>query len=65
MRRFQKRVIKEKQELDNRLLRLKTFMGLGAYSKLPEAEQIRLLRQSNIMRAYSQVLEERITAFER
>ena len=62
MQSYQLRVIDEKKELDSKLQKLHTFLG----SPLPieKEEFVRLCRQANIMFQYSQILEERIEAFE-
>jgi hypothetical protein len=57
------RVVSEKGELDERLQRLKTFMGTATFAELPEAERARLTRQRNLMAQLSAVLGERVAAF--
>lgn len=59
----QKRVIAEKAENDERLSKLRAFIGGTFYSTLPEAEQVRLSRQADIMDSLSGVLGERIAEF--
>ena len=66
MQDYQKRVIEEKAELDERLLHLRHFIKVGndVYENLPWSEKARLTRQVLAMGDYSQVLKERIDAFE-
>jgi hypothetical protein len=66
MQDYQKRVIEEKADLDDRLLKLRKFISVGnaTYDALPHPEKARLVRQVLAMGDYSQVLKERIDAFE-
>jgi len=59
----QQRVIDEKDQLDEKLAKLKIFRAGKIFSGLPITEQDRLTRQHNIMVLYSEVLGERIAAF--
>ena len=61
---FQERVVAEKEELDGRLVRLRSFMSGDVMVTLPLGEQSRLRRQRSIMENYSEVLCERIEAFD-
>ena len=61
---YQSRVIAERNELETRLDALTTFLGSVTFERLPEAEQLRLVRQSGAMVAYSDILAERIAAFQ-
>lgn len=63
MQPHQQRVITEKDELDAKRDRLRAFFGTDLYRELDPAEQSRLNRQLEAMTLYSNVLEERITAF--
>lgn len=66
MKAYEQRVIEEKNELDGRLAKLLTFIGEGAgltFSGLIIEERQRLTTQARIMREYSDVLADRITAF--
>ena len=63
MQEHQKRVVTEKEELDNKLTKLISFFETPIFSGLDAAEQERLKRQSAIMTDYSVVLGERIAAF--
>ncbi|MGL4265202.1 MAG: crAss001_48 related protein [Afipia sp.] len=59
----QQRVVDEKRELDERIKKLTAFYSTSIFHGLPESEQSRLLRQGVAMRAYSEILGERIAAF--
>lgn len=66
MQPHQQRVVEEKTELDEKIMKLGAFVlqRSSVFDKLEIAERIRLMRQLSIMQLYSQVLEERISAFE-
>jgi len=65
MKDFQERVIDEKIELDEKLVKLKVFLGGSTVvSSLPEEEQARLRIQVLVMTIYSDTLGARIKAFE-
>lgn len=59
----QLRVVEEKKELDEKLSKLSSFLQTQIFASLPEAEQIRLNRQENIMKEYAGILGERINNF--
>ncbi len=61
---YQQRVVEEKALNDARLERLTAFIGSGAFASVAPDEQARLERQRGIMQELSQVLGERIEAFE-
>lgn len=63
MQAHQERVVAEKTELDEKLAKLNIFIGGKVFATLPDGEQIRLARQANVMKDYSDVLSERIAAF--
>lgn len=63
MESYQRRVIDEKLELDERREKLGAFKNTDLFSKLPWQEQERLNTQAHIMTMYSAVLGERIAAF--
>lgn len=63
MQDYQQRVIDEKAELDERLAKLNAFIDGPKWGTVPDAEQLRMLRQSRLMMGYSSVLGERIAAF--
>ncbi len=60
---FQKRVIAEKDELDERRLALDNFIGSNIFPIVPAIEQDALRRQSLAMLQYSIILGERIRRF--
>lgn len=61
---YQRRVIDEKAELDERLTKLVAFIeGSPVFSGLDADEQWRLGRQREAMDGYSRILGERIAAF--
>ena len=59
----QYRVVVEKQQLDERLTALEAFFENPIYHGLDVSERKRLQLQASFMRAYSDVLGERIAAF--
>lgn len=59
----QRRVVAEKQELDDKIAKLTAFIGREVYAGLPIEEQSRLCRQLSVMKEYSKILGERIAAF--
>ena len=59
----QRRVIHEKVELDEKIGRLRDFIGTQVFDKLEEAEQWRLRKQIIAMDQYSEILRQRIAAF--
>lgn len=61
---YQLRVLNEKAALDELLFKLNSFLESDGITKIPAPEQVRLARQSSAMLAYSQILGERIQAFE-
>lgn len=65
MQPHQQRVIDEKAELDEKILKLSAFIDVAnpIFASLPEAERGRLCVQADIMGQYSQILKERIEAF--
>ena len=60
---YQSRVVEEKRELDEKIDKLVKFHGSEAFIGLSSDERDRLTRQSDIMRSYSAILSERISAF--
>ena len=63
MEAHQERVVAEKKELDEKLQKLKDFIGKPMFQTLDSAEQGRLRRQAVMMYGYSDILAERIEAF--
>lgn len=59
----QRRVVAEKEELSQRLLRLYAFFQGKVFQTLPMDERSRLRNQARFMDGYLSVLEERIAAF--
>lgn len=59
----QERVVKEKSELDEKIGKLVPFLKTSIFAGLPEEEKDRLGRQLGIMQQYSDILNERISAF--
>lgn len=64
MQPHQERVVAEKAELDDKLVKLIKFVESSPlFTSLPEDEKTRLVRQAGVMREYSNILGERIAAF--
>jgi len=64
MKEYQKRVVEEKTDLDNKLIKLNNFIESDKFEEQDEEEQDRLTRQGAAMQEYSVCLEERIAAFD-
>jgi hypothetical protein len=62
MKPYQERVVQEKKELDERMERLRQFIGTDAFDALDHDEQVRLEKQLDVMHDYSGILAERIAA---
>lgn len=60
---YQRRVIDEKKELDNKIEALAEFIHGEVFSTVNAPEQRRLRSQLTIMRTFSAVLGDRIAAF--
>ena len=60
---YQQRVVDEKTELDEKLNKLRKFIGGETFVEINLMEQHRLRQQHGFMVQYSQVLQERIDAF--
>jgi len=60
---YQERVVEERDQLAERTHKLHTFLGGVLFDDLPGEEKVRLRRQHIIMRAYLEILDERIAAF--
>jgi len=60
---YQIRVVEEKKELDQKLLRLRKFFEGKNFQLVEPDEQARMRRQEVIMTDYSNILAERINAF--
>lgn len=63
MEESQERVVTERENLDENITRLDSFVSSNAFPMLNQAAQERLTRQLRLMREYSAVLAERIAAF--
>ena len=61
---YQQRLIDEKTQLDERLGKLTAFFDTDPFPDLPQAEQDRMRRQATHMKRYSDILGERIEAWE-
>ena len=59
----QERVVAEKQDLDEKLSKLRQFISGLTFVGIETDEQVRLIRQEACMTDYSNVLGERIAAF--
>lgn len=60
----QQRVIDEKRELDEKRLKLASFFSTPTYLNLDIMERSRLTKQGHAMSVYSDILGERIAAFD-
>ena len=63
MQPYQQRVVDEKDELDEKLYALESFIDSPKFLELDRGERQRLARQAVLMTQYSDVLGERIEAF--
>lgn len=59
----QQRVIDERAELNDKMVKLEAFTDTPLFASLDEAERRRLMAQHGAMFAYSTILTERIAAF--
>ena len=64
MKDYQQRVIEEQQDLDVNIARLDLFIISSMFTDLDEDEQNRLKLQAGAMQEYSDILGERIAAFD-
>jgi len=60
----QQRVLDEQHELGERLAKLALFINSPLFTKVPEDEQARLLKQARHMDDYHNVLVDRIEHFD-
>ncbi len=60
---YQQRVLDEKKELDDRIVKLKRFIAGQVFHTLPGSEQRRLGLQHKVMKEYSSILNDRIANF--
>lgn len=63
MKDYQQRVIDEQKELRIKIDKLQNFFDLDTFKNLDGQEKDRLQRQYLAMQDYSQILNERIVAF--
>ena len=62
---WQQRVIEEKEALDKKLTKLQEFLGKSAKcERLPSDDKVLLVQQEMAMRQYSDILGERVAAFD-
>lgn len=60
---YQKRVVDEKKELDEKIKKLSFFLSGKMIKSVSDEEKTRLENQKKAMREYSDILEERISNF--
>lgn len=63
MEEFEKRVIKEKEELDEKIKKLTDFLDTKIFENLDEDNSLLLEYQFVTMKEYSKILEDRISYF--
>ena len=63
MEAYQQRVVDEHAELGTKIGRLLVFLGTSKFHDLDHEEQERMQRQYIAMKTYSEVLAERLAAF--
>jgi len=61
---WQERVIQEKKELDEKIIKLQTFIDGEEIKTIDETESLRLEVQLTLMQGYSNILEARITSWD-
>ena len=64
MKDYQQRVVEEQQDLDALIKKLDLFISGSLFQELDNAEQNRLKLQTEAMQEYSDILDERIEAFD-
>lgn len=62
---YQERVIEERKELEERLIKLVAFIESAMFYDLQSDEKLRLQRQRDAMRLYLYILNERVKAWEK
>ena len=60
---YQQRVVNEKQELDEKLNKLRSFIKTDVCMALPFEDRSLLAQQERVMTEYSRILAERIARF--
>jgi hypothetical protein len=63
MEAYMTRAIAERDDLHDKAKRLAAFFDTTTFGTLPQAEQVRMVRQLRHMNDYCEVLTERIEAF--
>jgi uncharacterized protein YdcH (DUF465 family) len=64
MKAYQKRVVEEKNQLDDKIAKLTNFINTSEdYMELSSIEQERLREQLTVMQRYAEILSERIKYF--
>lgn len=63
MKPHEERVVAEKRELDEKLVKLKVFLESRVFKELPGFDRDLLEDQSTVMEKYSKILEQRIYRF--
>ena len=63
MNEFLKRVISEREDLDNKLVKLKRFIGNDIFKRLTNEEQSLLKEQYETMLKYLTILDKRINYY--
>jgi hypothetical protein len=59
----QERVVTERAELAEKINKLEKFLDGAVFVSLESEERVRLAKQFAIMKAYLEILDQRITAF--
>lgn len=63
MNEFLKRVISEREDLDNKLVKLKRFIDNDIFKRLTSEEQTMLTEQYKTMEQYLSILDKRINYY--
>jgi hypothetical protein len=63
MKPHQERVVIEKKELDEKLIKLYDFLTGELIQSLPDEDQLLLKQQYKVMKEYSTILSDRIERF--
>ena len=58
---FKKRLVAERDELDDKLAKLEAFIGSARFENLDERNRKLLVSQCDVMRQYSTILNVRIS----
>ena len=60
---YQERVVDEKQELDERIEKLRVFFSTDTFQALADRDKYLLVQQSGVMTTLSRILGDRIARF--